>query len=282
MAVLAQVGATTWWEALPGRGGSCCHAGFFERDTKVNRCLTEGRRAFLQRVRGIESGEECERLAPCLSAFADGEADAEDMAALRPHLATCLICRSQLREFRAVPARVAALAPPGALAVQGNGSVRSMLESLLGAVQHKAAALGERAHSAVEMATGQKVAAVAASAAALAGGGATVDHLRKPDAAAGTPAAEVKKEKPESSEPAAAPVVAPTPVTTQPAAPVQKPVAPTPPPPPVHPRPVASPAAEFAPAAAPAPTPAPAAPQTPAGGSGSGSGGGGGGGEFGP
>src|SRR4051794_25465543 len=97
-------------------------AGSFERNTKVNRCLTEGRRAFLQRVRGIEAGEECERLAPCLSAFADGEADAEDMAALRPHLATCLICRSQLREFRAVPARVAALAPPGALAVQGNGS----------------------------------------------------------------------------------------------------------------------------------------------------------------
>src|SRR3712207_304194 len=29
--------------------------------TKVNRCLTEGRRAFLRRVAGIEAGEECGR-----------------------------------------------------------------------------------------------------------------------------------------------------------------------------------------------------------------------------
>src|SRR4051794_17412400 len=79
--------------------------------TKVNRCITEGRRAFVERVRGIESGAECERLAPLLSALADGEASAEDMAALRPHLRGCLACRSTLREYRAAPARVAALAP---------------------------------------------------------------------------------------------------------------------------------------------------------------------------
>ena len=42
--------------------------------TKVNRCLAEGRRAFLERLAGIESGTECERLAPRLSALADGEA----------------------------------------------------------------------------------------------------------------------------------------------------------------------------------------------------------------
>ncbi len=54
--------------------------------TKVNRCLTEGRRAFLSRVEGIEAGDECSRLAPQLSALADGEATAEDMKALRPHL----------------------------------------------------------------------------------------------------------------------------------------------------------------------------------------------------
>ena len=47
----------------------------------------------------------------------------------------------------------------------------------MGAAQHKAAALGERAHAAAELATGQKVAAVAASAAALAGGGTAVEHL---------------------------------------------------------------------------------------------------------
>src|SRR5205823_4063817 len=32
--------------------------------TKVNRCLTEGRRAFLKRVAGIEAGAECQRLTP--------------------------------------------------------------------------------------------------------------------------------------------------------------------------------------------------------------------------
>ena len=44
-----------------------------------------------------------QRLAPHLSALADGEATAEDMKALRPHLRTCLACRAQLREFRAAP-----------------------------------------------------------------------------------------------------------------------------------------------------------------------------------
>src|SRR4051794_20655713 len=56
--------------------------------TKVNRCLTEGRRAMLERLRGIESGRECERLAPLLSLLADGEAGAGDLRELRPHLKT--------------------------------------------------------------------------------------------------------------------------------------------------------------------------------------------------
>jgi RNA polymerase sigma factor (sigma-70 family) len=79
--------------------------------TKVNRCITEGRRSFLDRVAGIESGAECERIKPLLSRLADGEATAEDMAAMRPHLRSCLACRATLREFRAAPARVAAFAP---------------------------------------------------------------------------------------------------------------------------------------------------------------------------
>src|SRR3954451_2008973 len=91
--------------------------------TKVNRCITEGRKAFVDRVRGIESGAECERLAPLLSALADGEASAEDMAALRPHLRGCLACRSTRREYRATPARLAALVPVAALAGHvGGGS----------------------------------------------------------------------------------------------------------------------------------------------------------------
>jgi hypothetical protein len=155
----------------------------------VNRLLTEGRQAFLRKVAAIEGGGECERLAPLLSALADGEASAEQLSLLRPHMRTCLACRAALKEFRAVPAKVAGLVPSAGVA-NGDGRVRGFVESAfanvhdrlqaafgsaqqkadsaLGAVQHKVAALSERAHAAAELAAGQKIAAVAASAAAMA------------------------------------------------------------------------------------------------------------------
>jgi len=264
--------------------------------TKVNRCLTEGRRAFLAEVRNIESGAECERIAPHLSALADGEATATDLSAVRPHLKTCLSCRARLREYRAVPARVAALAPPAALAVSGSdgGPVRGFFESLAGATQHKTAALGERAHQAAELLTGQKAAAVAASAAALAGGGAvTADHLRERSLAerpAETRRAAQKSDTPppppaDTTAPPAAldappqtPTAAPTPAPPAPVrnqAPQQRPA-------PAPPRPsneFAPEAAAASPAPAPAPAPSPAPAPAPAG---AGNGGGGGGGEFSP
>src|SRR4051794_1477308 len=80
--------------------------------TKVNRCLTEGRRAFLKRVAGIESGAECKRLAPLISKVADGEASADEMRTVRPHLKGCLACKATLREYRATPSRIAGLVPP--------------------------------------------------------------------------------------------------------------------------------------------------------------------------
>ena len=101
--------------------------------TKVNRLLTEGRQAFLRRVSGIERGVECARYEPLLSALADGEASAEQLAILRPHMRTCLSCRARLREFRATPERVAALVPPAALvASDGGGPLRSLVESMVG------------------------------------------------------------------------------------------------------------------------------------------------------
>ena len=138
--------------------------------TKVNRCLTEGRRAFLERVAGIEAGDECERLAPLLSKLADGEATAEDMSALRPHLRTCLACRATLREYRRAPSRVAALVP----LVAG--------PHLLGRMLYRLQSLLLRAHDSVQhaadIAGAQKAVAVAAATAALASGGAaTVQSL---------------------------------------------------------------------------------------------------------
>ena len=164
--------------------------------TKVNRSITEGRRAFTEKVASIESGMECRRLAPHLSALADGEADARQLGELRPHLRTCLACRARLREYRSVASRVAALAPPALLAAQeeGPGPVRGFLESLLGAAQDRAAALGERGHQAAEMMSAQKAAAVAASAAALAGGGAVgADRISDRLGGGEGPAAEVRR-----------------------------------------------------------------------------------------
>ena len=138
--------------------------------TKVNRLLTEGRQAFLRRVSGIERGAECARYEPLLSALADGEASAEQLAILRPHMRTCLSCRARLREFRATPERVAALVPPAALVVRRRRATAHLVESMVG--------LGDRGWAtAAELATGQKIAAVAASAAALAGGGTAIDEF---------------------------------------------------------------------------------------------------------
>jgi hypothetical protein len=150
--------------AEPASAGLRC-PGFFGRYTKVNRLLTEGRRAFLRRVSGIERGAECGRYEPLLSALADGEATAEDLAKLRPHMQTCLSCRAALREFRAMPDRVA---------------------------------------------TGQKLAAVAASAAALAGGGTAVDELANHQGPPPSPRPRPnrrrrRRTRPTSSRPKAAP-----------------------------------------------------------------------------
>jgi RNA polymerase sigma factor (sigma-70 family) len=281
--------------------------------TKVNRCLTEGRQAFARRLAGIQGGVECERFAPLLSALADGEASAEQLALLRPHMRTCLACRARLKAFRAAPARVAALVPPAALVMAGAGPLRSWLESVLGgaqekldaalgATQQKAALVGERAHAVAELAAGQKVAAVAASAVALAGGGTAVDqlanhrgppqprqHQEQRQRAKTKP---VKEEVPIRAAQALAP--APAPAPQQPAQPAPDPAPapapapappPAPPPPAPPPPPPPDPANEFVPgAAAPATAPAAPAPAAPTQASpgGSGSGPGGGPGEFAP
>jgi RNA polymerase sigma factor (sigma-70 family) len=293
--------------------------------TKVNRLLTEGRQAFLRRVAAIQHGGECERLAPLLSALADGEASADELAVLRPHMKTCLACRAALKEFRTAPSKVAELVPPGVLggeprfrgavgsALEGAqdklhaaiGSLQQKAESALGAAQHKSAAFSERAHAAAELATGQKLAAMAASAAAIAGGGTAVDHFaghRGPPQPQPPPERQQAKVKPVKEEtrvetaqvpvaqqapatpaPEPQPVPAPTPAPTPAPAPAPQPApAPEPPPP--------SPAVEFTPAApaAPAAAPPPAAPAAPAAGGfepGGAAGGGGGGGaarEFAP
>ncbi|MBV9212367.1 MAG: sigma-70 family RNA polymerase sigma factor, partial [Actinobacteria bacterium] len=139
--------------------------------TKVNRCLSEGRRSFVERVAGIETGLECARVGPLLSALADGEATAADVARLRPHLRGCLACRARLREYRDAPSQVAALAPLGLVA--------SLWELLRGSahgasswLQSRGIEVASRWEGVGEALATHKAAAVAASTLALAGGGA--------------------------------------------------------------------------------------------------------------
>ena len=251
--------------------------------TKVNRLLTEGRRAFLRRVSGIQRGADCERYEPLLSALADGEASAEDLETLRPHMRTCLSCRAALREFRAAPDRVAGLLPPAALLASDGGPVRNLFESVLGAAQHKTAAMGDRLHAAAELATGQKVAAVAASAAALAGGGTAVDEFANHQGPPVTTTEQVEA-KPVKEEVPIVPSPAPAPAPTEPDPAGSDPAAAPAPAPEPPPAPPPSPATEFTPGAsaqAAAPPPAPA--MEPGGGGFAPAGGGGGGsGEFAP
>jgi RNA polymerase sigma factor (sigma-70 family) len=103
--------------------------------TKINRCLAEGRERFRRLFARSEAGERCEELLPLLSSFCDGELAGEQAAELREHLRACAHCRATLRSYRAAPAAAAALAP--ALPIG-----RSLLERGHDALAHLAARLG--------------------------------------------------------------------------------------------------------------------------------------------
>jgi RNA polymerase sigma factor (sigma-70 family) len=79
--------------------------------TKINRCIAEGRERFRRLVAGSESGRRCAELGPLISAFCDGEAGPEEATAVREHLRACAHCRATLRAYRAAPRAAAALAP---------------------------------------------------------------------------------------------------------------------------------------------------------------------------
>ena len=84
--------------------------------TKVNRCITEGRRRFMKLYAELETGVECERLAPTLVALASGTASSEALLELRPHLRNCAACRATVRQLHASRLRrLTAFLPFGAL-----------------------------------------------------------------------------------------------------------------------------------------------------------------------
>ena len=97
--------------------------------TKVNRCITEGRKRFLRLYEELETGAECERLAPVLASLAAGEASAEELLDIRPHLRNCPGCRATVRTLHASRlGRITALLPLGAVVEP----VRGLFERLRG------------------------------------------------------------------------------------------------------------------------------------------------------
>jgi RNA polymerase sigma factor (sigma-70 family) len=133
--------------------------------TKINRCLAEGRERFRRVLSSSEDGSRCEDLRPLLSAFCDGEVTAEETATLREHLRACGTCRATLRAYRAAPAAAAALAPALPLS-------RSLLDRAQEAFSDLAARLGggasDSALSQVAGSGGSRGAGIAALAKVLA------------------------------------------------------------------------------------------------------------------
>lgn len=147
--------------------------------TRCNRCITEGRRALRERLEEIESGAQCERWVPLLSMLADGEATARELAELRPHLRSCAACRATLRGFHEAPRQVRALVPVALLPVAAAapaGAAGRQIETLVHWVLERAGVSAMRMQGAVEALSGTKVAAVAASTVAVAGGGAAIER----------------------------------------------------------------------------------------------------------
>jgi RNA polymerase sigma factor (sigma-70 family) len=152
--------------------------------TKVNRCITEGRRSFLARYASIESGAECDRWAPMVSAMVDGEASREQIAKARPHLRNCPACRALARDARRQASALRAIfpilvvaAPPARPAGETGSLFVRLYEAIAGGLHERAAASVLKAQALLDATSAAKVAAAAASAAALAGGGlAVVDH----------------------------------------------------------------------------------------------------------
>jgi RNA polymerase sigma factor (sigma-70 family) len=98
--------------------------------TKVNRCITEGRRRFMKLYAELESGVECERLAPTVVALAAGTASSDALLELRPHLRNCSACRATVRQLHASRlGRLTAWLPLGTLVAPA----RAVVERLRGA-----------------------------------------------------------------------------------------------------------------------------------------------------
>ena len=151
--------------------------------TKVNRCLAEGRKRFLERYAGIETGEECQRWQPILSAIVDGEATSQQLVDIRPHLRNCGACQATIRELHAAGSHLSAVLPASIVVTAtdhlepATHLLTRIWESISMTFTDRAGSTVMRTQALIETATNHKAAAVAASAVAMAGGGVAVEDV---------------------------------------------------------------------------------------------------------
>jgi RNA polymerase sigma factor (sigma-70 family) len=69
--------------------------------TKVNRCMAEGRKRFLELFGAIEEGRRCEEIAPALASLGTGSLNG-DAEGVRRHLRSCPRCRADAKRRQAV------------------------------------------------------------------------------------------------------------------------------------------------------------------------------------
>jgi len=140
-------------------------AGFSQ--TKVNRCLAEGRERFRRLVSSSEDGSRCAEMNRLLSAFCDEETSPEEAAEVREHLRACAPCRAAMRAYRVAPSTVAALAP----ALPVSRSLLEKAQELLVEIQSRLPGAGGAVDASVRQmaaAGGSKGAGMTALAKALA------------------------------------------------------------------------------------------------------------------
>jgi RNA polymerase sigma factor (sigma-70 family) len=119
--------------------------------TKINRCLAEGRARFRRALTRSADGSRCAELDATLSAYCDGQAGREDVVAVREHLRACPTCRATLRAYRAAPATAAALAPALPL---GRNLVDRLRDALAGVATRFGGGGGGTADSLAQVASG--------------------------------------------------------------------------------------------------------------------------------
>lgn len=142
--------------------------------TKVNRAVSEGRKAFVDHYLGRETGAICATTERHLEPYLTGNLRTRDHVKLRAHLTRCPACRARLHAEREADRALRALLPP-ALAITTNHSWLG--DHLLTPLSD----LATRLTPATDQALAAKLSVAAISTVALAGGGLTVTHeLTKP------------------------------------------------------------------------------------------------------